>query len=138
MALEQKAIDGNGIVTSTLAVSKTGPLELTISAGSWVGLDASGNVIIYTIASPQSVSFTADPTDPTDVIVCLVYKAGGSPESDIWADEVVLDAPLMKDVTASHGSPPNGYSGIVVLAWFKLPAGATDLDQTTVYHLGVT
>jgi hypothetical protein len=72
------------------------------------------------------------------VIVCLLYKSGGTPEVDVWSDSFALDTTLLKDATNQHGPPPNGYQEIVMLAWFQIPANETDLDNTTINVLQVT
>ena len=137
MALQAHQIDGAGHTSSTITVTKTGPMQITLSAGTWTEPDeVTGDPIAMTITQ-QVLNYTSDPTDPKSVCVMLGYDSGSSPDTEVFSDVIVVDADLMKDASTSHVGPTAPYELVTALVWFEIAANETDLDNTTIHHIEV-
>jgi len=112
MGLQRK---GATKLDSTLKIEKTGPMEITVRAGTYT--DALGEN--YTLASDKVIALTAD----TNNFVALIYNP----------DTGVLDVWHTTDPLAE---PPAGFKLLQTLigwGWFVIPAGTTDIANVPLY-----
>ena len=110
----------SGLTVSGLSLVKTAAMTLEVAAGS-VKLHKSG--VTYTLGSAQSHAFASDPSLPTKIFMGLVDNGG---TTDLWVDAYVDDG------AKAEADPPSGYTLIVALAWFTIPAAEIDLANATI------
>jgi hypothetical protein len=103
-----------------LALSQPGLLPLELAAGSVLDYRAGAT---YTLAAPASHTFTADATLTKKVFMALVDNGT---TTDLWVDE------YLDDGFTRRADVPAGYTRVIDVAWFDLPANETDLANVTI------
>ncbi len=108
-----KSVDG-------LDLTKTAAMTLEVASGS-VTRNVSGAV--STLDDAESHVFVADGALPKRVFMGVITN---ETDTDLWVDEYVDDGSKVR------ADPPDGWSLIADVASFVIPAGVTDLDNTTI------
>jgi len=106
---------GKTHIDSTIKIEKTGPMEITVRAGTFT--DVNGET--FTLTSDKVITLT----DGTDNYVALIYN----PDTgvvDIW------------HTTEPEPTLPSGFKLIQPLirwGWFVIPTGTTDIANIPLY-----
>jgi len=113
----------------TINIEQTGPMSLTVLAGTYT--DVGGST--FALTEDIVLNFVADGEYKKDVTVSLV-KNKATEEVEIWMDEVLgdgLHAPA--DIPIEHEL----LLQLVGHGWFIIPPNTTDLSSIDIYCMKV-
>lgn len=108
----------------TIAVAQTGPLQLTVSAGSFTHTDGR----TWVNDTPAVFDITPDAVYPTECKI-EIGDIGGA--ADIWCASRLLDG------IEEFDTPPGWNNGHVLVFPFVVPPGCTDLAAVDIFVLTV-
>jgi len=106
---------GNTQIDSDISIEKTGAMEVTVRAGTFV--DVNGEE--FTLTSDTPISLSAG----TDNFVALIHNPGTG-ETRVW------------HATDPDAEPPAGFKLLQTLVgwrWFVIPAGTTDIADVPLH-----
>jgi hypothetical protein len=119
-----KIYAGGTELACNIAIEQTGPLQLTVNAGTFTHTDGKA----WTLAVPTVFDVPADPTHPTE---CKIEIGDIGGVADVWCASRLLDG------IEEFDTPPGWNSGHVLAFPFVVPAGCVDLANVDIFVLTV-